>query len=162
MTPHFLDNRLTGGGEVKRLPRFTQGIHFLFIYVRRWVNPRATVSLEALGKFKNYHSSRIEPVISRLAAQCINQLRYRVSPNKTKVNLSQDSGFHEYESLNSDAILLPMHSHDMSICVHMNAYIRFHASVHHLQLTLMFRLTSSSHTYVSAKTHCIILCKGDN
>jgi hypothetical protein len=50
--------------------------------VRGWVDPKAIVWLERLGQLKNpVTSSRIEPAISRLLAQCLNQLRYSVSPS---------------------------------------------------------------------------------
>jgi hypothetical protein len=39
--------------------------------------------MEGLGKLKNaMTSSEIEPATSRLVAQCLNQLRYRVPPWK--------------------------------------------------------------------------------
>jgi hypothetical protein len=49
-----LDSRLADGGQVvslKRRPRFAPKKNFLvLISVRVWVNPRATVWLEGLGK----------------------------------------------------------------------------------------------------------------
>jgi hypothetical protein len=53
---HFLDNRLTGGGEVvslTRWPRFTpRKIVQILISVRARVNPRAMVWREGVGKFQ--------------------------------------------------------------------------------------------------------------
>jgi hypothetical protein len=48
MLPHFLDNRLTDGGEIVSLTRRTRFNSF----VRGWVNLRAAVRLEGLGKMK--------------------------------------------------------------------------------------------------------------
>jgi hypothetical protein len=66
--PHFLDNRLTDGGEVVSLtrgPRFTLQKQFLvLISVAGGINPRAIVGLEGLGKSKKKNSmtsSGIEP-----------------------------------------------------------------------------------------------------
>jgi hypothetical protein len=53
--PHFLNNRLTDGGEVVSLMRrrpLPPGRFLALIYVRSRVNSRATERLEGLGKLK--------------------------------------------------------------------------------------------------------------
>jgi hypothetical protein len=88
VAPTFcLDNRLTNGGEVRftRRPPLDPGRFLVFIYVRGWVDSRATVRLERLGKLKNpVTSSGIERATIQLVAQCLNQLRYRVPPLSCK------------------------------------------------------------------------------
>jgi hypothetical protein len=56
--------------------------------------PKAIVRLEGLGQFKNpMTSSVIETVTFRLAAQCLNQLRYRVPPSDVqRTKISAHSG----------------------------------------------------------------------
>jgi hypothetical protein len=70
--PHFLDNRLTDGGEVVvlRAGRSSpQGKFLVHISVQGWVDPRAIVRLEGLGQFKNpMTSSGFEPPTFRLVA----------------------------------------------------------------------------------------------
>jgi hypothetical protein len=50
----------------------------VLIYVRGWVDTRATVRLEGLGKFKKSTSSGFDPTTFRLVAYCLSQLRYSV------------------------------------------------------------------------------------
>jgi hypothetical protein len=54
-TPHFLDNRLTDGGEAVRLtsrPHLTPQDNPLCSFVRGWVTPNVIARLEGLGKLK--------------------------------------------------------------------------------------------------------------
>jgi hypothetical protein len=53
--PHFLDNRLTDGGEVVTLTRcrpLPPGRFLVLISDRGWVDPRAIVRLKGLGQLK--------------------------------------------------------------------------------------------------------------
>jgi hypothetical protein len=62
---HFLDNRLTDGGEfvsLTRRSRSTPQKHFLvLISVRGGVKPRTLVRLEELDKLKKFNDIRLEP-----------------------------------------------------------------------------------------------------
>jgi hypothetical protein len=77
--PHFLDNRLTGGSEVVSLmcppaSLYPQGRFLVIVSVRDWVDPRAIVQLEGLGKLKNpVTSSGFKPVTFRLVASRVPQ-----------------------------------------------------------------------------------------
>jgi hypothetical protein len=78
-----LDSRLTDGGEVVSLKPwlhlFPLERFLVLISVRGRVDPRAIVRLEGLGQLKNPTTwSGVEPTIFRLAAYCLNQLRYGV------------------------------------------------------------------------------------
>jgi hypothetical protein len=70
--PHFLDNRLTDGGDVVSLTRLPPFMPRKFS-VRGWVCPRAIVRLEGLGQLKNpMASSGIEPAtLSVNIFQCV-------------------------------------------------------------------------------------------
>jgi hypothetical protein len=78
---HFLDNRVTDGGEavsLRRRPPLTPGRVRVLISVRRLVDPRAIVRLVGLRQLKNpMTSTRLEPATLRLVAYCLNLLRYR-------------------------------------------------------------------------------------
>jgi hypothetical protein len=59
----------------------TPGRLLVLISVRCLVDPRTIVWLEGLGQLKNAITSRgIESATFQLLAQCLDQLRYRVSP----------------------------------------------------------------------------------
>jgi hypothetical protein len=93
--PHFLDSRLTDGGEVsltlrRHLYPQEDSWHSFLLEAESTPGPYI-VQLEGLGQLKNpMTSSGIEPATFRLVAQCLNQLRYRVPLHqKVKVNLTR-------------------------------------------------------------------------
>jgi hypothetical protein len=58
----------------------TPGRFLVLISVTGLVDPRAIVRLDGLAQLKNpMISSEIEPAIFRLVAECLNQIRYRVT-----------------------------------------------------------------------------------
>jgi hypothetical protein len=59
---------------------YPPGRFVVLISVRGWVDPRGTVRMKELGKLKKSTSSGLDPATFRLAAQCLNQLRYCVTP----------------------------------------------------------------------------------
>jgi hypothetical protein len=85
--PHFLDNRLTDGGEVVSLTRWpagrplSPGRFLVLISVRGWADPKTIVRLEGIGQLKNSMTARIEPATFRLTV-----------PNKLPAVISADEG----------------------------------------------------------------------
>jgi hypothetical protein len=72
--PHFLDNRLTDGGESVRLTRshpLPPRRFLILISIRSWVDPRAIVRLEELGKFEFPMTTGIEPATFRPVTHCL-------------------------------------------------------------------------------------------
>jgi hypothetical protein len=77
----FSDIRLIDDGKVVSLtcrPLLPQGCFLILISVRGWIDPKAIVPLEGLGKLKKYNSSGTRIVDLPACSKCLNQLRYRV------------------------------------------------------------------------------------
>jgi hypothetical protein len=79
------------------------GRFLVLISVRGWVDPRAVVRLEGLGKLKKKSaSSELEPATFRLV-ECLNQLRYRMPPRNNLINLTRfclSKLYYEYKEIN--------------------------------------------------------------
>jgi hypothetical protein len=73
-----IGSRLTDGGKVVSL--YLPGRFLALVFVKGLVDPRAIVRLEGLGQLKNPVTSGLELATFWLVTQCLNQLRYRVSP----------------------------------------------------------------------------------
>jgi hypothetical protein len=92
--PHFLDNRLSDGGEDVSLtlrPPFTLRKNLVLISAKGSVDTRPIVRMEGLGQLKNpSNPSGIEPATFRFVAYCLNQLLYRPFsvPNNNHFNVA--------------------------------------------------------------------------
>jgi hypothetical protein len=68
-------------------------IFLVLTFIRGWIDPRNKVRPEGLCQWKiPMTPSGIEPATTRLVAQCLNQLRYRVNCIRGYVGSSIDTG----------------------------------------------------------------------
>jgi hypothetical protein len=96
--PRFQDNRHMKVVRLSTLPSghlYPREIFLVLISVRVWVISRVIARLEGLCQWKIPMTPEIEPATSRLAAQCINQLRHRVTLPRRKVQFGKQA-YYQY------------------------------------------------------------------